>query len=484
MQLDSLIDSIQYPLTLSEKELLIKAFIFAQQKHEGQKRNSGEPYFNHVYQVAFNCTILGADCITVCAALLHDILEDTQTTEAQLEQEFGPEIFFLVNGVTKLGKIKYRGTERHVESMRKFFLAIATDLRVLIIKLADRLHNITTLSHVPPEKQRRIALETIEIHAQLAGRLGMGKLKGMLEDGAFPFAYPEEYKQTQNIKDQLVPNAKEIIAKIQDEIIKTLTDFKIESSVDARVKHTYSLYRKLMRYDNDPSRIYDIVALRIVVPTEVDCYQALGLMHMLWKPLPGRIKDYIALPKPNGYKSLHTTVATPFGIIEIQIRTNTMHEESEFGVASHLIYKEKSTGHNLSSKQKINWLEQLREFSEQLKDVKEMNELKLDILKNRIFVFTPKGDVVDLPEESSPIDFAYTIHSEIGDKICGAKINGKMSAINTELKNGDIIEIITSKNAHPSNKWLDRTKTTIARKKIRSYIEEHSGLVEKFFLKK
>ncbi len=395
-------------------------------------------------------------------------------------------ILFLVKGVTKLGKLKYRGQERHVESMRKFFVAMSEDLRVLIIKLADRLHNVQTLQHVRPDKQVCIAVETIAVHAALAGRLGMGKLKGMLEDCAFPYAYPKEYAQTKALFDQRMPEAQKTVEEVHATVQQTVKEYGIQHvTVESRVKHLYSLYRKLQKYQMEVDGIYDIVALRVVVDTVADCYQVLGLVHMLWKPIPRRIKDYIALPKPNGYQSLHTTVVTEHGIVEIQIRTYAMSREAEMGVASHFLYKENKFDKGaVPDNKKLGWLDELRELQGVVsKPSRFLEQLNHDLFKNRIFVFTPKGDVIDLPEEASPVDFAYAIHSKIGNTTSSARINGKMVPLGAKLQNGDIVEIITSKNAKPSNKWLDYAKTSMARRKIRAYVAEHGGLLQKFLVK-
>jgi guanosine-3',5'-bis(diphosphate) 3'-pyrophosphohydrolase len=480
--LESIYERSQQTLSDSEKALIEEAYNFAQNAHTDQKRNSGEPYFYHSVEVAKNCALLGADAMTIAGALLHDTLEDTETKVEELQDIFGDEIVFLVEGVTKLGKLKYQGVERHAESMRKFFIALAEDIRVLVIKLADRLHNIQTLEHVRPDKQIRIAIETIEVYAPLAGRLGMGKLKGMLEDYAFPFAHPEEYIQTKKLMDQLVPEATKAVTIVKKEVQEILESFSINAQIEARVKHVYSLYRKLKKYHMETGKIHDIVALRIIVPSVSDCYQVLGLMHMQWKPVPGRIKDWIAVPKPNGYKSLHTTVVTPLGAVEIQIRTSDMHTDAELGIASHLIYKEVTTA-KLSEKQQTAWLEQLKELSSLATSTHDMDELKLDFFTHRIFVFTPKGDVVDLPEDASAIDFAYAIHTDIGNTLSSVKINKKMVSIDTPLKNGDIVEVVTHKNSHPSSKWLEYAKTGFARRKIRSYVEDHGGLEKKFSAK-
>ena len=478
--IEAIYSSTKQSFSATEKALIEKAYSYAQSAHENQKRNSGEPYFYHVVEVAKNCASLGGDATTIAGALLHDTIEDTTVTEDDIRTAFGEEILFLVSGVTKLGTLKYQGVERHVESMRKFFIALAEDIRVLIIKLADRLHNIQTLAHVRPDKQKRIAVETIGVYAPLAGRLGMGKLKGKLEDYAFPFAYPQEYEYTKNLMDELIPEATEVVTHIKKEVEDILHSFSITATVEARAKHIYSLYRKLVKYNMEKEKIHDIVALRIIVPSVADCYQVLGLVHMEWKPVPGRIKDWIAVPKPNGYKSLHTTVMTPHGVVEIQIRTAEMNVDAELGIASHLVYKEDTAGEGLSQRQKTAWLSQLKELSTLASNTSDIDELKLDFFTHRIFVFTPKGDVVDLPEEASAIDFAYAIHSDIGDSVSAVKINKKMSSLDTILRNGDIVEIITGKNAHPNSKWLEYAKTGFARKKIRVYIEEHGGLAEQF----
>ncbi len=470
-----------------EKTLISRAFGFAQKAHEGQKRNSGEPYFFHVFEVGKNLARLGMDAKTISAGLLHDVLEDTETSEESMEKEFGKEIVSLVNGVTKLGKVKYKGKERHVESLRKFFMAVSEDIRILIIKLADRLHNIQTLQYVRPDKQKRIALETIEIHAPLADRLGMGKLKGELEDCAFPYAFPKEYKQVEDLLKQRSILSHTYLENVHKKLQKELALQGVKViKTDYRIKHKYSLYKKLVFYKMDIDRIYDIVALRVIVPNIEDCYRVLGIIHALWKPLPGRIKDYIALPKPNGYQSLHTTIFTGNGsesVAEIQIRTEDMHREAEYGIASHFLYTEGKVGNGSTKKldEKFAWINNLKELENvEGAPMQFLEHLKMDFFKHRIFIFTPEGDVVDLPEDSSPIDFAYAIHSDIGNHASGAKINGKFSALNTKLKNADIVEIIVKKESHPTSKWMDFAKTTMAKKHIKQYVQENS-LLSRFF---
>jgi len=474
-----IIDLIEGGITKKEEELINKAYEFAKVAHEGQKRMSGEPYFIHVFETAKILAKFEMDIQTIIAGLLHDVLEDTSITEEEIKRDFGDDILFLIKGVTKLGTLKYRGHERHVESLRKFFIAMANDLRVVIIKFADRLHNLRTLEFVPEDKRKRIAIESIEVYAPLANRLGMGKLKGELEDAAFPYAYPKEYMQIEEIIKEKKELYKKYLAEVNEKLKKELEKNKIKFiEIDYRIKHKYSLYKKLLKYNMDIEKIYDIVALRVVVNTVEECYRALGLVHSIWNPLPGRIKDFIAIPKPNGYRSIHTTIFTGLGgIAEIQIRTKEMHLEAAYGIAAHFAYKEQKGKKALSDDSKFKWIEELKDFKNLPADPKNYIEhLKMDFFNDRIFIFTPQGDVVDLPEDSNPIDFAYSIHTDIGNHISGAKINGKMSQIFTKLKNGDIVEIIDKENSHPSIKWLEYVKTNVAKKHIKSYLEKNSLL--------
>ena len=466
-------------LNEKDKELIEKAYKFAENIHEGQKRMSGEVYFTHVFETAKTLATLGMDAQTISAGLLHDVLEDTKITEKELGEEFGSEVLFLVNGVTQLGTLKYRGHERHVESLRKFFVAVASDLRVVVIKFADRLHNLKTLQFLPEEKRRIIAMESLEVYAQLANRLGMGRLKSEMEDAAFPFAFPEESAQIEEIIKTKKELYKKNLSEVKKELEKELSKNKHKVlNITYRVKHKYSLWKKLIKREMDIEKIYDIVALRILVADVEECYRILGLVHSIWKPLPGRIKDYIAIPKPNGYRSIHTTIFTGLGgIAEIQIRTKEMHAEAAYGVAAYFAYKEQSGRKNVDEKLKFKWLEELKGLNYSPEESsKYIEHFRMDFFNDRIFIFTPEGDIVDLPEDSSPIDFAYSIHSDIGDHISGAKINGKMSDIFSKLKSKDIVEIIKKDNSHPSGKWLVHVKTTVAKKHIRSYLEKHSLL--------
>lgn len=458
-----------------ETDLIRRAFEFAKSAHEGQLRKEGIPYFYHCVEVAKNLADFGLDAITISAGLLHDTVEDTPVEDTDIEREFGNEIKHLVEGVTKIGQVKYKGEERYLENWRKFIFTMTDDVRIIMIKLADRLHNAQTLQYLRSDKAKRIALETIEIHANIANRLGMWKIKKELEDASFPFAFPKEYEEIKKLLKQSAKNAEKDLEQVYKKLRGELAKHKI-NVVDSsyRIKGMYSLYKKLAKKDMNIEKVYDIVALRIIVPTTDACYQALGVIHSHWRPFPGRIKDYIALPKPNGYQSLHTTVFTGSGgVAEIQIRTPQMHEHAEYGVAAHLVYK---SSNEEEREQTLGWLNEIREFnSSEKKSPKDFFQaLKADFFQKRIFVFTPNGDVVDLPEGSSAIDFAFAIHTDIGKKLASVEINGKHSSIYTILQNGNVIKAITSKNSNPSSKWLDVSKTSLAKKQIAKYLEENS----------
>ncbi len=466
-----------------DRQLILDAYSFAEKAHAGQKRMSGEPYFVHVFETAKILAQFGMDPETIAGGFLHDVLEDTQISENTIEEKFGPDILFLIKGVTKLGTLKYRGHERHVESLRKFFVAMANDLRVVIIKFADRLHNLRTLEHVREDKRYRIALESLEVYAPLANRLGMGKLKGEIEDAAFPYVYPKESATIEDLIQKNKTLYENNLTEVQKEIEKELNKNKINTvEINYRLKHKYSLWKKMEKKEMDIEKIHDIVALRVVVESIEDCYRVLGIVHSIWRPLPGRIKDYIAVPKPNGYRSIHTTIFTGNGgTAEIQIRTREMHAEAAYGIAAHFAYKEQGVKKkkNQDDKDKFKWIEELKDLNTSNDESKNLLEhLKTDFFNDRIFIFTPAGDVVDLPEDSTPIDFAYSIHSDIGNHISGAKINGKMSQIFSKLENGDIVEIIKKKDGHPSSKWLEYVKTTMAKKQIKNYLEKNSLLAK------
>jgi GTP pyrophosphokinase len=456
--------------TEADVALIQKAAEFAERAHAGQKRLSGEPYFSHCFATAKNLAGLNMSATTVAAGLLHDTVEDAKATPQEIEKQFGKEILFLVEGVTKLGKIKYHGIERHSESLRKFFMAMSQDIRVLIIKLCDRLHNMETLQFVPKEKQIRIATETLEIYAPLSYRLGIRKIQRSLEDIAFSFVYPEDYEKVKDLLKIKLGESEDSLQKFQKSLKKDLAQNNIVNfKTDYRVKGLYSLYKKLKRNDMDIEKIYDISAVRVIVPTVEECYKILGIIHGAWKPLTGRIKDYISTPKPNGYQSLHTTVFSGDGnIIEVQIRTREMHEESEYGIASHIFYKQ---AQNEKTQNGPRWIKDLIDYQKKVSDNEFLENIKTDFFGERIFVFTPKGDCLDLPAGSSAIDFAFNIHSDIGNHISGAKINGKFTALSTVLQSGDMVEIETKKTSQPSRKWLDYCKTTLAKRHIRNALE-------------
>lgn len=473
----------RHALTERDERRLMRAYDFAKKAHEGQERNNGEPYFNHVFAAAKNCARFDMGPTVVVAGLLHDTVEDTDVTLEDIEKKFGKEVASLVDGVTKLGKVKYQGRDRHVESLRKFFVASAQDVRVVIIKMADRIHNLETLQHVRPDKQKRIALESIEIHAALALRLGMAKVVTEIYELAFPYAYPKEYEEMERLLKQRKDTDKKYLDKVRRSLLKQLaaegvTDYKIMY----RVKDPYSLYKKLQRKEMDIDQIYDIIALRVMVPRVEDCYRILGIVHNIGRPLPGRIKDYISLPKPNGYQSLHTTIFTgDGGIAEIQIRTYEMHDVAEYGIAAHNAYKFMANNNHGNKKAGFDWIEQLHELQkDDLHPDEYMNKLKTDFFEDRIFIFTPDGDVIDLPHGATIVDFAYAIHSDIGNHLCSGKINGKHSAIKTELHNRDVVEIEHKSSCKPSSKWLAFTKTSLAQKQIRNALKDQ-GIVDRWF---
>ncbi len=460
-------------------DLLKKAYEYARSAHEGQNRMTGEPYINHPMETAVKLAEFKLDQTTIIAGILHDVPEDTDRTVEDIRKEFGSEVSFLVEGITKLGTIKYRGVDRFTENLRKMFVAMAEDVRVIFIKFADRMHNLETLNALPKVKQQRIARETIEIYAPIAGRLGMHSIKGQLEDRAFPFAYPEEYQWLMETATHRREEQKKLVKQMIKQVNKTLKIAGIEKfTLDGRAKNNFSLYKKLIRkkYNKDINRIYDLVALRVIVPTIKDCYQVLGIIHQNWKPIPERFKDYIAQPKPNGYQSLHTDVFTDDNHqVEFQIRTKEMNEIAEYGIAAHFHYKESGQKNAPPlSKDGEAWLAQLKKIQEEITENAQLLEtLKLDIFSDRIFVLTPEGDVIDLPEGANAIDFAYHIHSVVGDCCGGVKINGKMSSLTEPLKNGDMVEIILDKKrAGPSKDWLKTVKTHTAQSKIKAALRK------------
>ncbi len=458
-----------------DRALIEKAFYFAEKAHLGQKRFSGEPYLIHPFNTALILAEFKADTETIVAGLLHDTIEDTPITREDIVREFGSTVAFMVDGVTKLGQLKYQGAKRHTESLRKLFVAMAEDIRIILIRLADRLHNVRTLQYVSPEKQKRIAVETLEIYAPLANRLGIWRLKGMLEDASFPYAYPTQYKKVVELRKTKGKESAKSLQKVYRILQKEITNRGLDNfEIDYRIKYLYSLYTKLLRKKMNIDEIYDISALRVIVENIEECYQVLGIIHSVWRPIPGRLKDYIANPKPNGYQSIHTAVFIGDGtIVEIQIRTRQMQHEAEYGIASHIYYDESGKpkiGGKLTKN--MSWIKELIDWQKQVSSdgVDFVGELKDRFFHDRIFVFTPKGEVVELPKEATPIDFAYAIHSDIGSHASGVKVNGKMSTLDKLLKNGDMVEILVSKNSEPRAKWADTAKTTDAKRHIKSFL--------------
>ena len=456
--------------------LIEKAYNFAKKAHEGQKRASGEDYFIHPCAVAEILMNLGLDAATIAAAFLHDVIEDTPVSEGDVKKEFGDEVLELVQGVTKLEHIEFHSQEEEqAENFRKIFVAMAKDIRVIIIKLADRLHNMRSLNFLSSERQLRMARETLDIYAPLAGRLGISKIKCELEDLCLKYLDPEAYEYLAVNINQKIAERNEQVKYFVSEVTKILQESNIKGEVFGRAKHFYSIYKKMKNQNKTLDQIYDLTAVRVIVNTVDECYEIFGKIHHKWKPVPGRIKDYIATPKPNMYQSLHTTVVTNFGqIFEVQIRTYEMNRAAEFGIAAHWKYKENVTGDEGDFEKRLSWIREVMEWQGGLSDSKEfLNTLKGDIYSSEVLVFTPKGDVVSLPKDSTPLDFAYNIHSAVGNKCVGAKVNGKMVPLNTTLNVGDMVEIITSKTCKgPSWDWLKIVKSSAARVKIKQFFKK------------
>ena len=489
--LNDILNSLREP-TEERRKLITEAFNFAVKAHTGQKRRSGEDYVQHPIAVAKILAEIGMRSKTISAALLHDIPEDTQTTLKEIEEKFGKEIAGMVDGVTKLGRIKLRGSheEYFLENLRKMFLAMATDIRVIIIKLADRLHNMQTLEFNPPDKQLRIAHETMEVFAPIANRLGMGEIKAKLQDLAFKFLDEENYNKVKQLEEKNYKEREQYLNKAIRELREEIEKGGIKvMEIHGRAKSIYSLYLKLKERDMDINRVYDLAAVRIIVPEVADCYEALGIVHKKYRPMIGRIKDYISLPKPNGYQSIHTTVFGPDGkILEIQIRTQKMHNEAEFGIAAHWIYSEQKKKKNWKDyffrkkpalpEKELEWVRQLQEWQSEIgRDNKEFMEgLRIDFFKNHIFAFTPRGDIIDLPEDATPVDFAYAIHGEVGNHTIGAKANNNIVPLDYKIQNGEVIEILTSKNRKtPNGDWLKFVKTSVAKSHIRRELRKENS---------
>lgn len=474
--MDELLQKLKKNFSEAEFQELKAAYDFSAAAHEGQKRQTGEPYFIHPCAVVNILVDLGFDDVsTLVAAFLHDVLEDTPVTSDELEQKFGKEVLELVEGVTKLDKIKFVSAEdEQAENLRKMFFAMAKDYRVIIIKLADRLHNMRTLDALKPEKQIKIATQSLKIYAPLAGRLGLSFVKCELEDLAMRYLYPDDYYELVEFIKTKSKERQQFIEKICDELKAKLQELGIEGEVNGRQKHLYGIYKKMLKQGKNIEQIYDISAVRVIVNEVQDCYTVLGAIHTMWMPLPGRFKDYIAMPKPNGYQSLHTTVITRFKeIFEIQIRTYEMHRIAEYGIAAHWKYKEGKTGATKIDDQ-INWLREVMDTQRESSDSHEFLEnIEGNVFTDEVYVFTPKGKVLNLPVGSTTVDFAYAIHSAVGNKCIGAKVNGKIVPLNTVLNTGDIVEILTTNSGKgPSRDWIKFVKTASARTKIRQYFKK------------
>ena len=494
-ELQELIDKIREYAPNSDIELVEKAYYYGKKAHDGQLRKSGEPYFIHPIAVANILAEMELDFQTIAAGLLHDVVEDTEYTYEDIKNEFGQEVADLVDGVTKLGQIKYQSKEEtQAENLRKMFLAMSKDIRVILIKLADRLHNMRTLKFMPPEKAKSKATETLEIYGGIANRLGIYKIKWELEDIALRYIDADGYYKLVDKVAKKRSQREAYIHGIVDILREKFQDVNIKCDVTGRPKHFYSIYRKMKNKNKDFEEIYDLMAVRIIVDSVKDCYAVLGMVHTLWKPIPGRFKDYIAMPKPNMYQSLHTIVVGPDGEpVEIQIRTKEMHNIAEYGIAAHWKYKEgRCNSKQSKSEEKLQWLRQMLEWEKDLKDPQEfMDALKDDLFNSQVYVFTPKGDVIELPAGSTPIDFAYRVHTNIGNKCVGAKINGRIVPLDYKLQNGNIAEILTSSNSHgPSRDWVNMVQTPNAKSKIRQWfkkerreenIERGTAILEKEF---
>lgn len=468
----------EYSNNCDEMELVKKAFALAVNLHGSQKRASGEPYYLHPVEVAEILIGLKADPEMITAGLLHDILEDTDYPPEKMKEVFGDTVYTMVDSLTKLGKFNFLSKEeRQAESFRRMFMAMAKDIRVIVIKLADRLHNMRTLHHLPEAKQKRIAQDTLEIFAPLANRLGMGKIKWELEDMALRYLNPDDYWKITKHISQKREVRENYVFKVISDLSDSLKEHEIKADISGRPKHFYSIYQKMVQQKKEFHELYDIIAMRIKVDTNADCYEALGVVHSILKPVPGRFKDYIAMPKPNLYQSLHTTVIGPEGYpLEIQIRTQDMHRIAEYGIAAHWTYKEKAAGRNVEKdiqKLQLTWLRQLIEWQNDLKDANEyLDSVKVDLYADEVFVFTPKGDVYSLPKGSTPIDFAYRIHTDVGHRCIGAKINGKIVPLNIAMNNGDQMEVLLSKTKQPSLDWINFVATSHAKNRIRQWFKK------------
>ena len=479
------LNSIPHKFSYDQGELIKKAYEFSQKAHEGQKRKSGEDYFTHVRDAAVILGKIFPDTSTIVATLLHDVPEDTKVTLEEIKKTFGEEISQLIDGVTQLGHVRMKDSKDkfYVENLRKLFIATSHDIRVILIKLADRIHNMRTIEFIPAEKQKKVAGETLEIYAPIAARLGISNWKDELEDLAFKIVYPKEYAKTNQSLQTELENRQASVKEVEKQLAHMLRVEGIKYlEISGRIKRAYSFFKKLEKYKGDLKKIHDIIALRVITKSTADCYAALGVIHKHFQPVPGRIKDFIATPKPNGYQSIHTTIFNKESkTFEIQIRTDLMHEEAERGVAAHWFYAEEGKP-EAAGRVQAKWIKELQSWQEETSNPEEFLEsLKIDFFKDRIFVFTPKGDIKDLPAGATVIDFAFAVHSNLGYHMMGAKINGKMASIYDELDNEDVVEIIKLKKpAVISQDWLKSAKTHNARNRIRHYLNEHdTGILKR-----
>ncbi len=473
VRLTNILEKVKGYHPRADTDLINKAYVYAARKHEGQMRKSGDAYFTHPVSVADIIADMRLDASSVCAALLHDVVEDCDAEVDDIETVFGDEVAFLVDGVTKLGKVNFASREdRQAESFRKMLVAMARDIRVLLVKLADRLDNMRTLDHMVPSSQERIARETLEIYAPLAGRLGIQWLKAELEDLSFKYLEPEAHEVLEAQVEAVAKNTDSYMTEVTSKLQKMLVTRGFSVQVSGRRKHLYSLHRKMKASGIGFEQVHDFVAFRVITESVADCYATLGVIHSEWTPVPGRFKDYVALPKSNMYQSLHTTVIGPGNRrVEIQIRTHEMHRTAEYGIAAHWQYKEHTGGIDPKDAARFVWLRQLMEFQKEVVDPEEFYEsVKVDLFPDDVYVFTPKGDVKTFPRGATPVDFAYAVHSEVGHRCSGARVNGAIVPLRHKLQNGDVVEIITSKNHHPSKDWLEFVVTSRARSRIRTYL--------------
>ncbi len=472
---DALLETVRANRSSDDLDIIRRAWAFCLQHHEGQRRASGEPFVLHPLEVALVLAEMKLDATAIAAGLLHDAVEDTPVTTPEIARQFGEQVAHIVDGVTKIDKIQFANREdRQAENVRKMLLAMVTDVRVVVIKLADRLHNMRTLEHLQPNRQQAIAQETLDIYAPLAHRLGMGKVRGELEDLAFRYVDPHAYKQLQEEVEERRSEGEQFLAGVESLLADKLVENNIKARVQWRIKRLYSIHNKLQKSHSRLDQLYDLLALRVITTSEQDCYAVLGLIHSIWRPVPGRIKDFIAMPRPNMYQSLHTTVMGEGGHqFEVQIRTEEMHRVAEEGIAAHWKYKDGGPV-NPRDEQRLAWVRQLVEWQREMKDSSDfLSTLKIDLYPEEVYTFTPKGKVVVLPKDASPLDFAYAIHTEVGHSCTGARVNGRIVPLRSRLRNGDIVEVITQTGHTPSRDWLNVVKSSRARNKIKHWLNEH-----------